>query len=157
MRKLALFDLDNTLYTTKHRVHLIPNHDIRNNAQWLEWHTAFHSEKLNLPLIKTADAYKKAGFDIGVVSNRIESLREETRINLVLAGWPTECRYHLRALDDNRLPSMWKIQTIFNLLSYMEPVEVHIFDDDKKVLTSLVEIYCNEPSVNIIPHTICFE
>lgn len=157
MKRLALFDLDNTLNTTSSRKKLVPHDDIRNNAAWLPWHEAFHSERLNLPLITTACGYKDAGFELAVVSNRDNSLIDETRIKLINTGWPKDCRYHLRAIDDHRHPSQWKRETIENLLAYAEPVEVHIFDDDKSVLMKLQERFRFSRSVFIVPHHILFE
>ena len=157
MRKLALFDLDNTLNTTRYRKKLVPHHDIRNNAEWLSWHEAFHSERLNLSLITTAAAYKDAGFEIAVVSNRDSSLINETQVKLVNTGWPKDCRYHLRSIDDNRHPSQWKLETIQNLLDYAEPIEVHVFDDDKSVLLKLGERFRFNRNVHFIPHNIQFE
>ncbi|ARB11776.1 hypothetical protein CB1_49 [Pectobacterium phage vB_PatP_CB1] len=157
MRKLALFDLDNTLNTTCYRKKLVPHHDIRNNAEWLPWHKAFHSEPLNLRLITTAAAYKDAGFEIAIVSNRDNSLIEETRVKLANAGWPMDCRYHLSSIDDHRHPSQWKLETIQNLLDYAEPIEVHVFDDDKSVLMKLGERFRFNRDVQFIPHNIQFE
>ena len=157
MRKLAFFDLDNTLNTTSARKKLVPHHDIRNNTEWLPWHEAFHSERLNLPLITTAGGYKDAGFEIAVVSNRVSSLIEETRIKLVNSGWPKDCRYHLRSIDDHRHPSQWKLETLQNLLYYAEPIEVHIFDDDKSMLMGLSERFRFNREVHIIPHNVVFK
>lgn len=158
MKRLALFDLDNTLNTTSNRKPLVPYHDIRNNAEWLPWHAAFHSERLNLPLIATASAYKAAGFQIAIVSNRDLSMAGETSIKLITSGWPKECRYHLRSIDDHRHPSEWKLDTIQKLVDYAEPLELHLFDDDKSVLMKLAEQYrFSRDSVNFIPHYVNFE
>lgn len=155
MLKLALFDLDGTLNTSKTRKEFIPENP-RDNAAWLRWHQAFRMERLNLPLIKTAAAYADAGFTISVVSNRDESLIRDTSIYLNNSGFP-DARYHLRSLDDNRYPATWKEQTIRNLLAYGEDIEVHHFDDDKQAISKLADAYRHSLKVRYIPHLITWD
>lgn len=87
MLKLALFDLDGTLNTSKARKEFIPE-NIRDNSAWLRWHQAFRMERLNPSLIRTAAAYAHAGYSIGVVSNRDSSLITDTSIYLNNSGFP---------------------------------------------------------------------
>lgn len=155
MRKLALFDLDGTINTSKARKQFIPE-NTRDNAAWLPWHKAFRMERLNLDLIKTAAAYASAGFTVSVVSNRDDSLVTDTSIYLNNSGFP-DARYHLRSAADNRYPSTWKEQTIRSLLAYAGRVEVHHFDDDKKALDRLADIYRHSLDVKYIPHLIKWE
>lgn len=155
MKKLALFDLDSTLNTVKNRSGYVPE-NTGNNAAWLGWHKAFRMEKLNLDLIKTAKAYKQAGYEIAVVSNRDSSLAVDTKIYLSNSGFP-EGKYFLRNIDDNRHTSDWKTSTIFHLLAFSEPVEVHIFDDDKRMLNRVTEKYEHHDSVFVVPHLIEFK
>lgn len=155
MRKLALFDLDGTINTSKARNTLIPE-NVRDNASWLPWHKAFRMERLNLGLIKTAAAYSDAGFIVSVVSNRDNSLITDTCTYLHNSGFP-DARYHFRFAEDNRHPSTWKEQTVRNLLAYIGPVEVHHFDDDKKALDRLADAYRHSLDVKYIPHLVKWE
>ena len=155
MRKLALFDLDGTINTSNARSGFIPeNHS--NNAAWLDWHKAFRMERLNLSLIHTADCLAGAGYEIGVVSNRDESVMQDTQIYLKNSGFP-DARYHLRSADDNRKTRDWKVSTVYNLLVYSGPVEVHMFDDDLPALKQLRERFQFNQSVQFIPHHITFK
>lgn len=154
MRKLVLFDLDKTLNGSKARVKFIPE-DTKVNANWLPWHKAFRGERMNLPLILTAAAYKAAGYDVAVVSNRDSSLTMDTRSYLQHAGFPL-ARYFLRDIDDNRTTRMWKVATINSILAYAEPMEVHLFDDDKGVLQDLREQYAFNKEILFIPHLVEF-
>lgn len=155
MLKLALFDLDGTLNTSKARKEFIPE-NTRDNSAWLRWHEAFHMERLNLDLIKTAAAYADAGYTIGVVSNRDSGLIAETRIYLNNNGFP-DALYHLRTQADSRYPATWKEQTIRNLLAYSGNVEVHHFDDDKQAIQRLAGHYQHSPRVSYIPHLVSWE
>ena len=155
MRKLALFDLDGTINTSNARSGFIPENR-NNNAAWLGWHKAFRMERLNLSLIRTADCLASAGYEIGVVSNRDESVMQDTQIYLKNSGFP-DARYHLRSADDNRKTKEWKISTVYNLLVYSGPVEVHMFDDDLPALKQLRERFQFNQSVQFIPHHITFK
>lgn len=155
MRKLALFDLDGTINTSSARSALVPENR-NNNAAWLGWHKAFRIERLNLSLIRTARCMAGAGYEIGVVSNRDESVMQDTQIYLKNSGFP-EARYHMRSADDNRKTKEWKISTVYNLLVYSGPVEVHMFDDDLPALKQLCERFQFNQSVQFIPHHITFK
>lgn len=155
MLKLALFDLDGTLNTSKARKEFIPE-NIRDNSAWLRWHKAFRMERLNLSLIRTAAAYADAGYTIGVVSNRDSSLITDTSIYLNNSGFP-DARYHFRSLDDNRNTCDWKEQTIRSLLAYTDDIEVHHFDDDKKAIGRLADYYRHSSRINYIPHLVSWE
>ena len=155
MRKLALFDLDGTINTSSARSALIPENR-NNNTAWLGWHKAFHMERLNLSLIHTARCMAGAGYEIGVVSNRDESFTSDTQIYLKNCGFP-DAHYHLRSADDNRKTKEWKISTVYNLLVYSGPVEVHMFDDDLPALKQLCERFQFNQSVQFIPHHITFK
>jgi hypothetical protein len=155
MRKLALFDLDGTINTSNARSGFIPENR-NNNAAWLGWHKAFHMERLNLSLIRTADCLAGAGYEIGVVSNRDESVMQDTHIYLKNAGFP-DAHYHLRNADDNRRTRDWKVSTVYSLLVYSGPVEVHMFDDDLPALKQLRERFQFNHPVQFIPHHITFK
>lgn len=153
--KIALFDLDNTLNSTSKRKTLIPD-DPSVNENWLPWHRAFTSERVNTKLVKTAIAYSKAGYQIGVVSNRDTSLVEETRKLLGHYGFP-EARYHFREQKDNRSPSQWKQHTISHLLAFCKQAEVHHFDDDCIALNRLSEQFAYPDHVLYVPHFVMWE
>lgn len=159
MPKLALFDLDGTLNGNKARGDYVPE-NVRINKDWLPWHKAFRLEKLNLPLINTAYRMARAGYKNIVVSNRDQLLASDTQIYLANSGFPA-CSYILRADDDNRRPSRWKIDTIKNLLQIgnygTEVLEVHHFDDDKKALQELEEFFGTNRMIMYIPHLVVFE
>ena len=155
MRKLALFDLDGTINTSSARSALVPENRT-NNAAWLGWHKAFRMERLNLSLIHTASCMSAAGYEIGVVSNRDESVMQDTHIYLKNSGFP-DARYHMRSADDNRKTKEWKFSTVYNLLVYSGPVEVHMFDDDLPALKQLCERFQFNRSVLFIPHHITFK
>ena len=153
MRKLALFDLDGTINTSSARSALVPENRT-NNAAWLGWHKAFRMERLNL--IRTASCMSAAGYEIGVVSNRDESVMQDTHIYLKNSGFP-DARYHMRSADENRKTKEWKISTVYNLLVYSGPVEVHMFDDELPALEQLCERFQFNRSVLFIPHHITFK
>ena len=155
MRKLALFDLDGTINTSNARSGFIPENR-NNNAAWLGWHKAFRMERLNLSLIHTADCLADAGYEIGVVSNRDESVMQDTHIYLKNASFP-DARYHLRSANDNRKTRDWKVSTVYNLLVYSGPIEVHMFDDDLPALKQLCKRFQFNQSVQFIPHHITFK
>lgn len=155
MRKLALFDLDGTINTSNARSALVPENRF-NNAEWLGWHKAFHMERLNHSLIRTAYCMAEAGYDIAVVSNRDESVMQDTYIYLRNSGFPN-ASYHMRSAEDNRKTRDWKISTVYNLLVYSGPAEVHMFDDDLPALKQLCERFQFNRSVQFIPHHITFK
>lgn len=155
MKRLALFDLDGTLNTSSARKDFVPENAFVNSA-WLEWHKAFRIERLNLSLIRTASCMAGAGYEIGVVSNRDESVSRDTCIYLENAGFPG-AMYHLRSADDDRKTKDWKVTTVYNLLAYAGPVEVHMFDDDLPALKKLTERFQFNRSVQFIPHHITFK
>lgn len=152
MRKLAIFDLDGTINTSNARAELVPK-DPRKHAAWHPWHKAFRMERLNIDLIKTAQAYHKAGYMISVVSNRDENLSMATSLHLYEANFPT-ARYHLRNIEDTRTTVDWKSETIQNLLAYAGKIEVHHFDDDKKALEKLTEQFKFDDDILYIPHLV---
>lgn len=156
MKKIALFDLDGTLNSSHKRAAYIPE-DVRNNAAWMGWHNAFHMENLNLELIKTAQGYKRAGYDIAVVSNRNHDLRQETDIQLRCACFPIGAKFFLRHSDDNRHTRQWKVETVKSILALAGPIEIHHFDDDKKALGELEEFFAHSKDVFYIPHFITFK
>lgn len=152
MLKLALFDLDGTINSNTSRKDFIPE-NTRDNAAWLRWHQAFRMERLNLSLIKTAAAYDQAGYTVAVVSNRDDSLASDTSIYLNNSGFP-DARYHLRSQNDNRTTLLWKEKTVQHLLAYSGDVEVHHFEDDRKVLERLSDLYQHSNRVLYIPHLV---
>lgn len=155
MRKLALFDLDGTINTSNARSALIPENRT-NNAAWLGWHKAFRMERLNLSLIHTARCMAKAGYEVGVVSNRDVSVENDTRIYLGDSGFVAS-QYHLRSADDNRKTRDWKVSTVYNLLVYSGPAEVHMFDDDLPALKELCQRFLYNKEVQFIPHHVTFK
>jgi phosphoglycolate phosphatase-like HAD superfamily hydrolase len=150
MIRLALFDLDSTLNSGDRRKDFIPT-DTRINANWLDWHKAFRMERLNHNLITTAAGYAAAGYKIGVVSNRDNSLIQDTRVYLGNSGFP-EAQFFLRSGDDNRRTKAWKLDTFNSILAFIGPAEVHIFDDDGPMLDALSERYRYSKDVQLITH-----
>ncbi len=137
MSKLAIFDLDNTLNSTIHRQHLIPD-DPTLNQNWLPWHKAFNLESANLPLIKTLERLREDKWKIIVCSNRCESLIGETE--KWFKGIHTYSRideYILRSPYDHTPPTEWKARAIGDLFRLSTPAVTLIFDGDLEALDSV--------------------
>lgn len=152
--KYAFFDLDGTLNGNKARVDFVPE-DVTVNENWLGWHKAFKLEPMNRELITAAQALYKAGFGIGVISNRDQSLSAETYRHLNSEGFP-EYISIFRQAKDHQHPSDWKFNTVQNAMLFLPngSIVMH-FDDDKKSQDKLVQRFAHS-DLNYIPMYVNF-
>lgn len=148
-QKVALFDLDSTMFDVQHREHLAPEGPNRGDVEnWIAYSKACVADTVVEGVAQIARLLHDAGTLVHFVSGRNEEAMEETVFILDLNGVPWD-EIRLHKADDLRHNGEYKSEYINSLKERdLEPV---IMFEDHVVVCEMIEERTGVPCITVRP------
>lgn len=133
---IYICDLDGTLYDNRHRAHLMPTGDKRNDTEaWAQFNGACRGDKPILNMLAIIKQLLASDEDVRFLTGRGASAYLPTmhRLNADLGISRTLIKLQMRPMDDHRSAAEFKSDALLRLLKTYGTEKFTCFEDDPEV------------------------
>lgn len=133
-KRAVIFDLDQTLFDIRHRLHFIQKED----RDWDGFHGAMHNDTLNMWAFRLLWMYDQYDYDIVILTGRNDRYRDETRDQLMRHEIPYNMLL-MRQEGDTRPAKLVKLELYRERIAGRYQSVDAIYDDNAEVCRAFMD------------------